>query len=174
MTRPVSGSCAPSLTTTRPYGLPSSRRRLQHRAHVVEIDRHLGDEDVVGGDGDAAEAGDPAGVAAHRLDHHDAAMRLGRGPQPVHRLHHDVDGRVEAEGEVGGGEVVVDGLGHADGGQLLLVVQAGGDAERVVAADGDQGGQAEALEVLEARGRRWPAACRGWCATSRGWCRRGR
>ena len=44
----------------------------------------------------------------------DAVVRLGGGVQPVDRLHRDVDRGVEAEGEVGGAEVVVDRLRHAD------------------------------------------------------------
>jgi hypothetical protein len=36
--------------------------------------------------GDAAVDGDPAGVAAHHLDDHDAVVRLGRRVQPVDRL----------------------------------------------------------------------------------------
>ncbi len=76
-------------------------------------------------------------MSAHRLDDHNTAMRLGRGPQPVHRLHDNVDGRVEAEREIGGHQVVIDGLGYADQRQAEFRVKLGGDTERVVAADGD-------------------------------------
>ena len=109
---------------------------------------HFGDEDVVGGDGDPGEAGDPAGVAAHGLDDHDAAVALGGGPEAVDGLGHDVDRGVEAEGEVGDHQVVVDGLGDADDRHAELFVEAVGDAEGVVAADGDEGVEAEVLEVL--------------------------
>ena len=58
--------------------------------------------------------GDPAGVAAHHLDDHHAVVRLGGRVQAVDRLGADRDGRVEAEGVVGAGEVVVDRLRDAD------------------------------------------------------------
>ena len=81
---------------------------------------------------------DPAGVPAHHLDDEHAAVRLRGGVQAVDRFHGDVDRGVEAERVVGGVEVVVDGLGHADDLHAVLV-QGGRDAERVLAADGDQG-----------------------------------
>ncbi len=89
---------------------------------------------------------DPAGVSAHDLDHQRAVVRLGRGVQPVDRLHGDVDGGVEAEGVVGGTEVVVDGLRHSDDVDAE-VVQLGGDAEGVLAADRDQRVDPELGEV---------------------------
>ena len=61
--------------------------------------------------------GDPAGVAAHHLDDDDAVVRLGGRVQPVDRLGGDRDRRVEAEGVVGAGEVVVDRLRDADDGE---------------------------------------------------------
>jgi hypothetical protein len=98
----------------------------------------LGDQDHVGAAGDAAHHRDPAGVTAHDLDDHDAVVRLGRGVEPVDRLGADRHRGVEAEGVVGSGQVVVDRLRHADDRQALLGVQARGDAERVLAADGDE------------------------------------
>ena len=44
---------------------------------------------------------DPAGVAAHHLDDHDAVVRLRRRVQPVDRLRRDRDRGVEAERVVG-------------------------------------------------------------------------
>ena len=46
---------------------------------------------------------DPAGVPAHHLDDQRPVVRLGRGVQPVDRLHRDVDRGVEAERVVGRG-----------------------------------------------------------------------
>ena len=59
----------------------SSRRppTAQDGQKVGQVDGDLGDEDVVSPDGHAGEAGDPARVAAHGLDHDDAAMALGCG-----------------------------------------------------------------------------------------------
>ena len=65
-------------------------------------------------------------------------MGLGGGVQPVDGLGGDADRGVEAEGVVGGGQVVVDGLGHADAVDAVLVGEPGGDAEGVLAADRDE------------------------------------
>ena len=147
-----SGNLAPSATTTIPNFLPPARRRVSTLDQVGQVDGDLGDEDVIGRRGHAREAGDPAGVAAHRLDHHHAAMALGRGPEPIDGLGHDVDGGVEAEREVRERQVVVDRLGDADDRQLEVVVEADGDAQRVVAADDHQGVEAERGEVRPQRG----------------------
>src|SRR5439155_21534082 len=45
---------------------------------LLEVDGLLGDQDHVRAAGDTARDRDPAGVAAHHLDHHDAVVRLRR------------------------------------------------------------------------------------------------
>ena len=72
--------------------------------------------------------GDPAGVAAHHLDDQHPVVAVGGRVQAVDRLHRDVDRGVEAEGVVGGAEVVVDRLRHADDRHAVLGVQARGGA----------------------------------------------
>jgi hypothetical protein len=94
--------------------------------------------------------GDPAGVPSHHLDDQRAVVRLGGGVQPVDGVHGDLHGGVEAERVVGGAQVVVDGLRHADDveagrGQL------GGDAQGVLAADGDERVDTELVEVAAHR-----------------------
>jgi hypothetical protein len=80
---------------------------------------------------------DVAGVAAHDLDHHHPVVGLGRRVQPVDGVHAHLHRGVEAERELGGRQVVVDGLGHADH-VHALGRQLGRHAQRVLAADGDQ------------------------------------
>jgi hypothetical protein len=75
-------------------------------------------------------------------------MALGRGMQAVDGLHGDVHRGVEAESEVRGPQVVVDGLRHADD-LAACLVQFARDAEGVLAADRDQRVDAQALEVLQ-------------------------
>ena len=111
---------------------------LDARAHVVDVERHLGHQHDVGAAGDAGVDRDPPRVAAHHLDHHHPVVALRRGVQPVDGIGRDLHRGVEAEGEVGGGEVVVDRLGHADHRDARLVAQPGGHAEGVLAADGDE------------------------------------
>ncbi len=73
-------------------------------------------------------------------------VRLGGGVQAVDRLGGDADRGVEAEGVVGGAQVVVDRLGDADDVQPLGG-QRGRDAEGVLAADGHQRVDAEVGQV---------------------------
>jgi hypothetical protein len=85
----------------------------------------------------APPASPECSVPAHDLDDEDPVVRLGRRVQAVDRLGGDLDGGVEAEGEVGPAEVVVDRLGHPEDGDAVRVQPRGG-AERVLAADGDE------------------------------------
>ena len=97
--------------------------------------------------GDAAPEGDPAGVAAHDFEHHDALVALAGGVEPVERVHHGGNRAVEAEGEGGGAEVVVDGFRHADDRPAFPIeLQAGG--QRAVATDDDERGDAELVHGL--------------------------
>ena len=95
--------------------------------------------------GDARVHRDPARVAAHHLDDHDALVRFGRGVQPIDRLGGDGDGGVEAERRLRARQVVVDRLRHADDRHALLEEPAR-DAERAVAADRDQRVDADLAE----------------------------
>ena len=70
---------------------------------------------------------------------------LGGSAEAVDGLGRGLDGGVEAEGELGHAEVVVDGLGDADDGDAIGGEPAG-DAQGVVAADGDEGVDALAFE----------------------------
>jgi hypothetical protein len=116
-------------------------------ADAVEVERMLRDQDHVGAARETRVECDPARVAAHHLDDQRALVALGCGVQPVDRAHGDVHGRVEAKGVVGGAEVVVDRLRHADDLDPLLVELLCG-AKRVLAADGDQAVDPGSIEVL--------------------------
>src|SRR5207302_8803437 len=106
-------------------------------AHLVDVERPLGDEDDVGATGEAGVQRDPSGVSTHHFYDEHAVVGLGRGVQPVDRLDGDLPGGVEADGVVGGVEVVVDGLRYADDPKAVLG-ELSGHSERVLAADGDQ------------------------------------
>ena len=110
---------------------------LHPAAHLVEVEGDLGDEDDVGATRHARVQGDPASVAAHDLDDEHTVVRLRRRVQAVDRVRGDGHCRVEAEGVVGGVEVVVDRLGYADDGQTMLG-EFGGDTESVFTADRDE------------------------------------
>ena len=106
----------------------------------------LGDEDHVGPAAEARVQRDPAGVAAHHLQHHHPVVAGRGGVEPVEGLGGHGQGGVEAEGLVAAPQVVVDRLGDPDrpdpvAGQLA------GDALAALAADHDQGVDAEPLGV---------------------------
>ena len=128
--------------------MPAARRPGEHADQVGQINGYLRDENIVSADGHACEAGDPAGVPTHRLDDHDAAVALGGRAKSIDGFGDHVDGGVEAEGEIGEGQIIVDGFGNADNGQLKVVVEADGDSQGVVAANHDQRIQSESPEVL--------------------------
>src|SRR3954454_3101735 len=114
-------------------------------ADLLDVERPLRDEDHVGAAGDAGIAGDPARVPPHHLDDDHAVVRLRRGVQAVDRIGGDLHGGLEAEGEVGAGEIVVDRLRDPDDVDAV-VGQAPRDAERVLAADRDQPVEAVLLQ----------------------------
>ncbi len=68
-----------------------------------------------------AHKGDKAGIPAHHLHHVDPLVASGRVPDLVDPVDHGVERRVKADGNVGAGDVVVDGGGNADGGHALPV-----------------------------------------------------
>ena len=136
-------------------GVLALEARLHPRADVLDVEGLLGDQHHAGAAGDAGVQRDPAGVAAHHLDDQHAVVRLGGRVQAVDRLGGDVDRGVEAEREVGAGQVVVDRLGHADDVDAE-VGELGRHAERVLAADRDQRVDAVAGEVVLDAARRRP------------------
>jgi cation-transporting ATPase E len=71
------------------------------------------DEDGVGSRSHPRMKRDPARVPAHHFCDHAAVMRLAGGAKPVDGFGRRLDCGVEAEGEIGGFEVIVDGLRNA-------------------------------------------------------------
>ena len=107
---------------------PARVAPLDQPAHLLDVERPLGDQDHVGAAGQPGVQRDPARVAAHHLDDHHPVVALGGRVQPVDRVGRDLHGGVEAERHVGAAEVVVDRLRHADDRQAVLAVQPRGRA----------------------------------------------
>ena len=83
-----------------------------HRlGHLFVGEGELRQQDHVRAAGHARIQGEPTGLVAHDLHHHGAGMAGRGGVQAVDDLGADVHGGVEAEGDVGAVQVVVDGLG---------------------------------------------------------------
>src|SRR5580704_18081688 len=99
---------------------------------------NLRDQDDVGSPGNPGLQRDPARVPSHDFDHHDAMVRLSCGVDFVDCVGRRYQGCIETECDLGGGEIVVDGLGHAYNVHALLEkLQC--DFLRTVAADTDHG-----------------------------------
>ena len=113
--------------------------------HIGHVEGFLGNQDLRGAAGDASVGRDPAGMAAHHLDDHNAVVGLAGRAQAVDGVGGGLHGGVEAKGELGDSEVVVDGLGDADDGGAFGGEPAG-DGKRVVATDGDEGVDALAFK----------------------------
>ena len=118
-------------------------------ANIFNGEGNLGDQNHVSAPGNAGMKRDPSGIAAHHFDQHDAMMAFGGGVQAVNGIGGDVQGGVKAKGNLGGGEVVVNRLGHADDMQALAP-EIAGDAQRAVSPNDDQSIQAQAAAVLQA------------------------
>ena len=106
----------------------------------------LGEQDDVGPAAKAGVERDPAGVAAHHLQHHHPVVAGRGGVEPVEGLGGHGQGGVEAEGAVTAPQVVVDRLGHPDRPDAVAG-QLAGDPLAALAADHDQGVDAEPLGV---------------------------
>ena len=143
-----------ALLRSRPLGrhhdreVPAARvTAADQPAHLVDVEGNLRDQDHVGTPGDARVQRDPARVAAHHFDDKDPVMALGGRVEAVDRLRGDVQRGVEAEGDIGRAEVVINRLRHADDVDAVGV-QATGGTEGVLAADR---GQAVEVEVADRR-----------------------
>ena len=100
------------------------------------VERNFGQQNPVRAAGNAGMQRDPAGMAAHHLQHDDAAVGASGIAQAIDGLHIDADSGVEAERVVGFGEVVVHRFGHADR-RNAVFPQFAGDAQGVLAAERD-------------------------------------
>jgi hypothetical protein len=70
---------------------------------------------------ESAVQGDPAGVAPHDFDHHDAFVARGCGMEAVEGAGNAFDSGVEAECHIGGLKVVIDGFWNSDDWQPCVV-----------------------------------------------------
>ena len=97
-----------------------------------------GIEDHVGAPGEPGAQRQPPDGMAHDLDHDDPVVGVGRRVEAIDGIGGDPHGGVEAKGDVGAGDVVVDGLGHGQDRDPDLL-QLEGVAHRAVPAQADQG-----------------------------------
>ena len=148
-----------------------SWRRVRRRQTSSMSNGLLRDEHHRRPTGDPGVGGDPAAVAAHHLDDHHPVVALGRRVQPVDGVGGDLHRGVEAERDVGALDVVVDRLRDADDRQAVLGVQPAGDRQRAVAADDDDGVEAEVGDRRRRPRRPRPRCRTGSPASCRARCR---
>ena len=117
---------------------------------MLEVPVDLGQEDDVAPAGNAGMEGDPSGMSPHHLEDHHPLMAGSGGVEPIEGVGGGRHGRIEAEGERRGAEIVVDRLRNADDGHACLVALLR-DRQRAVTADAHQ---AADPQLLEGRRRR--------------------
>ena len=117
---------------------------------MLEVPVDLREEDDVAPAGDAGMEGNPSGMPPHHLEDHHPLMAGSGGVEPIEGVGGGRHGRIEAEGEGRGAEIVVDRLRDADDGHARLV-ELLGDRQRAVTADAHQ---AADPQLLEGRRRR--------------------
>src|SRR5271156_1003796 len=119
----------------------------QELADAIEIEGDFGDEAAGGSDVRSVERGE-AGIAPENAEDADAFVRAESGALAIDGIFRAGDGGGKTDAVFGAVDVVVHGFGDADYGKTFAGKD-GGEAERVVAADGDQAVNAEALEIFE-------------------------
>ena len=107
-------------------------------AHRVDVELDLRDEDELSAACDAGHHGQPAGVAAHDLNEHDAAMCRSRIAQLVDGIDDRVGRRVAANRVVHAPDIVVDRARQADDWQARLLREQRAACQTAIAADDDE------------------------------------
>lgn len=90
--------------------------------------------------------GKPPCVSTHDFDDHDAVVTCRGGVDAVERFGGDGDGGLEAEGDLGPPEVIVDGFGDTDAVDAS-VGERFGSGHGAIASDDDEGFDAMDVEV---------------------------
>ena len=114
---------------------------------AFEIEGIFGNQAAGGGDVGRVQRGE-ARVAAEDAENADALVRAERGALARDGFLGAGDGGGKSDAIFGALDVVVHGLGNADHGKAGCGKHRG-EAQRVVAADGDQATDAERLEIVD-------------------------
>ena len=115
----------------------------------VQLIGNLRQQDNIRAACNAAVQRNPACIASHNLQHHNAVMRFRRRMQPVESLRRHRHRRVKAEGTLRAWQVVVDRLGHAHNLHAALTRQLRTDIQAAVAADDHQRLDIILLQILQ-------------------------
>mmetsp|Transcript_19760 Transcript_19760/g.50181 ORF Transcript_19760/g.50181 Transcript_19760/m.50181 type:complete len:263 (+) Transcript_19760:383-1171(+) len=113
--------------------------------HVV---RDLGNEDELRARRHTTVKSQPARITTHDLHHKNTIMTFGRVLDAVARVHDGAHRCVKAEREVRRREVIVDGFGDADYGDVQLQHQLPCNGHGAISTDHNQGIQPEFAEIL--------------------------
>ena len=107
-------------------------------AHRVDVELDLRDEDELSAARDAGHHGQPAGVASHDLDEHDAAMCRSRIAKLIDGIDDRVGRRVAADRVVHAPDIVVNRARQADNRQARLLREQRAARQAAVATDDDE------------------------------------
>src|SRR5208282_2889393 len=99
-----------------------------------ELERNFRDQNDVGAAGNTGVESNPTGIAAHDFDEHDAVVAFWGGVKAVDGFGGDDECGIEAEGDFGGVQIIVDGLGDTHN-VHALAEKIARDMLRAVAAD---------------------------------------
>src|SRR5712692_5691057 len=117
---------------------------------AVDVERIFGNEAARGGDVGGVQRGE-AGIAAEDAEDADAFVRAKSGALAGDEFFRARDGGGEANAVFRALHIVVHRFGNGDDGHARSG-ESGGEAEGIVAADGDEAGDAEAVEIFEDHG----------------------
>ena len=81
---------------------------------------YFGNQYVTGTAGNTCREGDETGIASHDLNEKQAIMRICRVSDFIYGLDRSVDRRIVADGVIGTIQVVVDGAGNTNNGDVIL------------------------------------------------------
>jgi hypothetical protein len=116
-------------------------------AEDIWVVGHLGNRDTVGPACHTRVQGDPSSGASHDLQDHDSVMGFSGGMKSVNGIGCCLDRGPETKAEVGGGQVIVDGLGDTDHRNPMGRHQSMSDSLRPVSTDHDQAPESQFTDL---------------------------
>ena len=85
--------------------------RIDHARDFFVIERDFRNQNDIGATGNTALQRDPSRVPSHHFNDNDPPMAGRRSVQPIQRVHHNINGRIETERGCRRFEIVVDRFG---------------------------------------------------------------
>ncbi len=116
--------------------------------HGINVVGNFWNENHISAAGNPRTKRKPTGAVAHDFNDHNAVMAMGGAMEAVHGLGGDAQRRVVAEGHVGHGHVIIDGLGKGDDVETRFLEFQGG-LLRAAAAEANENVQVVLFVILD-------------------------